>query len=165
MKRILLPVLAVFVVLGGLLLNGRGLESFGDPAVVIAILFVLSVCCIPLFRRTVRTQRWLMQVPWLGLLLTWNGLGAILALYAILAAILYVQRSITFSTPPDWCVAVFFWLWCLPTPFTTLGVIVLLWRSRRTSTSRRLLLYCLVILAVWSDLIAMFVAFVATQGR
>ena len=164
MKRILLPVLAAFLVLGVLLLNGRGLESFDDPAIVIAILFVLSICCIPLFRQTVRTQRWLVQVPWLALLLTWNGLGAILALYAILAAILSVQHSITFSTPPNWCVAVFFWLWCLPTPVTTLGVIVLLWRSRRTSMSRGLLLYCLVILAVWSDLIAMFVAFVESQG-
>jgi hypothetical protein len=164
MIRILPPVLVVLLVLSGLLLNERGLESLGDPVVVIAVLFLLGVSCVPLLRRTVKTQQRLARVPWLGLLLVWNGIGALLAIDFALSVILFFQHAITFATPPPWCLAVLFWLWFLPMPFTTLGVIVFLWRSHRTSMSMILLLYSLVVFAVWSGLIAMLVTFVVSQG-
>ena len=167
--RILLPVLAAFLVLGCLALNGRGLESLGDPVVVIAVLFLVATGCLPLLRQAIfmtderneppKTRKWLTKLPWLGLLLTWNGLGAILALYVILAVILSVQHSISVPDPPGWCKTVFFCLWFLPIPFTTLGVITFLWRSRGTTMSKVLLLYSSAIFVVWSSLVAMFIAF------
>lgn len=160
MIRFLLPVLAVLLVLGGLLLNGRGLESLGDPVFLIAVLFLVGVSCVPVLRRTIKMPK----VLWLGLLLVWNGVGALLVIEVALSEILFLQHSITFPTPPPWCIAAFFWLWFLPMPFTTFGVIVLLWRSRKTSMSKVLLLYSLVVFAVWSELIVTLVAFVVSQG-
>ena len=171
MIRVLLPALAVFLVLVCLLLTGKGSKAFEDPVVVIAALFLVAVCCIPLFRPAIsrtaerngspKTRNWLARVPWLGLLLIWNGLGGLLALYAILFVILSDRYLIELPFPLDWPIVFlwFFWLWFLPMPFSTGGLIIFLWRSRRTSTSKVLLLYTLVILALWSTLVAMFVAF------
>lgn len=170
--RILLPVLAVFLVLGCLALNGRGLESLGDPIVVIAVLFIVFMGCLPLLRQAIfttdepndppKTRKWLSKLPWLGLLLTWNSLGAVLALYVIVAVILSIQYSISIPDPPGWCKTVFFCLWFLPMPFTTLGVTTLLRRSRGTTMSKVLLIYSSVIYAVWSILVAIFIAFLLT---
>ena len=163
-----MPVLAVILVLGRLLLNGRGSELLNDPFEVIAVLFLISICCIPLLRRAIFTkaeknkplelQQWLVKIPWLGLILIWNGLGGLLALYVNLSVILYVQYLIGFPKPPEWFGIVFFWLWFIPMPFTTLGVTIILWRNRRTSRSKALLLYSLVIFALWSYLIVMLFA-------
>lgn len=175
MIRILLPVFAVLLVLACLLLNNRGLKPFGDPVVVIVVLFLVAVCCIPLLRRAILTtkernkpskmQKWLRKVPWLGLFLIWNGLGGILVVCFILSTIQSVQHSIRFPDSPVWgmAVAFFYLLWFLTMPFTTLGVTLFLWRSRRTSMSKVLLLYSLVIFVLWSYPIVAVVAFIEAQ--
>ncbi len=165
-----MPVLAVLLVFGCLLLNGRGLELLDDPFVVISVLFLIGISCMPLLRRAIFTkaernkpaelQQWLVKFPWLGLILIWNGLGGLLALYIILWVILSVQYLISFPEPPIWCGIVFFWLWFIPMPFTTVGVTAFLWKSRGTARSKVLLLYSLVIFALWSYLIVMVVAYV-----
>jgi hypothetical protein len=166
--RIFLPILAMILVLCCLLLNGRGWETLEDPVVVIAVLFLIAISCIPLLRRVIFTkaegnkpselQQWLVKFPWLGLILIWNGLGGLFALCVILSVIPSVQYLISFPEPPIWCGG-FFWLWFMTLPFTTLGVTVFLWRSRGTSMSKALLLYSLVILALWIYLIMMLVAY------
>jgi hypothetical protein len=159
-------------VIGCLLWNDRGLESLGHPDVVIAVLLIVGVSCIPLLRQAIfttaerngppKTRRWVTRVPWVGLLLIWNGIGGLVVLSGILSIILSVQFSIRLfdpwdGAPPNWCIAVlswlWFWLWVLPMPFTTLGVVIFLWRSRQDFVSRMLLLYCLVVFALWSYLI------------
>jgi hypothetical protein len=164
MIKILLPVVAVFLALGCILLNDRGFESLEEPAVVVAVLFIVLAGCFPLFRRAIfatdersgasKARPWLAKFPWLPLLLTWNSVGALCALYGILS----VQFPIRTPDVPDWCKALFFWLWFLPMPFATLGSTILLWRDRGTLLSRLLLLHSFVLFALWSGLVAMFVA-------
>ena len=61
--------------------------------------------------------------------------------------------------------AVLFWLWFLPMPITTLAVIAGLWRNRTMYRSRVLLLCSLVVLAVWGELIVLFVTLVVNTMR
>ena len=61
------------------------------------------------------------RIPWRGLLLIWNCVGACVALYGILAIGLE-QPRITLPEPPDWFNPVFMCLWFLPMPFTTFVV-------------------------------------------
>lgn len=155
MIRFLLPVLAVLVVLGSLLLCGRGWESLGDPGFWVAVVFLVGVSCLPLLRHVVKTQQWPASVPWLGVVLVWNDVGALLAMVALLEFAL--QHLITFPEPLLWCIAVFWWVWFLPMPFTSLGVAVVLGSNRSTLKSKLLLLYSFVIFAVWCGLAAVVV--------
>ena len=112
-----------------------------------------------------RPGKWLTRALWLGFVLIWNGVGGLLALYAILAVILNRYYSIGITEPPAWLVPTFFWLWFLPMPFTTCGAVIFLWRRRTTVGAKWLLLYALVIFALWSILTAMLVAFFLFLGR
>ena len=166
---ILPPVIAILMVIGCLLINGMGLESLGDPVVLVATIFLLAMCCMPLLRRAMftfdqrnkasETHQWLTRMPWLDFAMIWNGLGALFALYLIIFIILYIQYSINLPDPPTWCMIFFFWLWFLPMPITNLGAIVVLWRSRTIPKSRVLILYSIVIFVLWSSLILMFVSY------
>ena len=67
--------------------------------------------------------------------------------------------AIEIAEPPPWLLASFFWLWFLPMPFTTLGTVVFVWKRHTIAGATWLLVYSLAIFALWSTLIAMFVAF------
>ena len=121
----------------------------------------MGVRCIRFLRQA---HQWLAKLPWLGLLLLWNGVGGALSVYAFLVIILE-QYAIRLPDPPEWCVAVFFFFWFLPMPFTTLGVIVRLWSSRQSPVSKLLLLYSLVVFAVWTDWIVLFVTAMVSNMR
>jgi hypothetical protein len=151
MIRLLLPLVAVLLIAGCLLLNGQGLKSLGDSVVVVAILFIIGVSCVPLFRRARRLKRWLAKVPWLPVLLVWNGLGGLVVLFVLCE----IDFANSLPETPEWLMAVFFWLWFLPMPFTTLGATVVLWKGRKTFVSRVLLLYCWVVFAFWCLLMLM----------
>ena len=169
MIRVLVPVFAVLLVLGCLLLSGRGLDSLGDPFVVVAILFIVATGCFPLLRRAIvataarnersKPKEWLAQVPWAGMILIWNGLGTALTLCAILSIIMSYRYSIRFPYIPSRCMSAFFWLWFLPMPFVTVGSVAFLWRSRGTVVSKALLFHSLVVFVLWSCLVVMVIAY------
>jgi hypothetical protein len=103
-----------------------------------------------------------LAIPWFGLLLIWNSLGGLCAFCFDVFCILVSRYSIGIPLPPEWCgpcLGAFFWFWFLPLPFTTLGVSIFLWRSRKTTKSKLMLLLSFVNFALWSGLIAMFAAF------
>jgi len=96
---------------------------------------------------------------WTSLFLIWNGLGALLVLYIELGCwvILLMQLTTETRPPPIFLgdfLGAFLWLCWVPSlPFTTLGVTIVLWRSRQTEISRVLLLYSGVVLVLGGELI------------
>lgn len=154
-----MPVLAVLLALGCLLLNERGWKSLGDPAVAIAILFLAAVGLLPFLRRYIAANRApskthlpAVKLWWLMPLLIWNGLGAFIALYGILSVILSFQLH----DPPTWCGSIFE-CWFVTMPVTSIVAIVLLWRSRVATASRVLLLVSFVNLVLWGYFILMLI--------
>jgi hypothetical protein len=147
MIRILLPLFAVLLVVGCLLLSGQGWKSLDDPAVVLLSLLLIGMSCIPAFRQATRLRRWLGKLPWFRFALVWNVLGG-----------LFILPILVFPTwlpePPGWLVVIFL-LWFFTMPFTAFGASVVLWHNRRTFVSKLLLVYCWVLIALWCLLLLM----------
>ena len=85
---------------------------------------------------------------WTLLLLVWNGLGAVLALYILSYGVILEYEAIAIPLAGP---ILSFWVPSLP--FTTLGVMLVLWRSRHVGISRLLLIASGTILVLWGGFI------------
>ena len=102
--------------------------------------------------------------PWTLLVLIWNGLGFLVPLVFNLPS---VQEASGLSRIPSWVENLCGWyfaIWFLSLPFTTIGVVTVLWRRRRAVLVRVVLLYSGVVLALWAGIIMIVIAFIIGQS-
>ena len=163
---LLLIVLTVAVLVACCWASGSRFGALSEPVALIGAVFLLVVSALPLLRRVLPKVQGhysaaMLMEPAVGGLLLWNTAGAIAALMVIAAAIgakLYLGWL-------EYPVGPLFGIWCLLEPFTTAGIVALLWSRRKELAGKLLMLYAMTVLGLWLILVGMFLAFAVIPVR
>ncbi len=164
---LLLIVLTVAVLAACCWANGSGFGALSEPVAAMGAVFLLVVSALPLLRRVLpkiqgHYSAAMLLEPAVGGLLLWNTAGAIPALMVIASAI---GAKLYFGGLLEYPVAPLFGIWCLVEPFTTAGIVALLWSRRKELAGKLLMLYAMTVLGLWLILVGMFLAFAVIPVR